>query len=141
MRFALILSLLIAIVAVVFAINNPDEITVNLIFYQVTSPLAVVVIVMLLTGVLVGILASLPSIMRRGARIRKLEKGEAGPERTTTEAAEPARVPPAAPADRPAGTGAEGAEETQRLAAETQRMATEAQRRAAERERAEGSGT
>jgi uncharacterized integral membrane protein len=139
MRFALILSLLIAIVAVVFAIYNPAEVTVSLVFYEITSPLAVVVIVILLAGVLVGILASLPSIMRRSARIRKLEKGEVEPEHRA-----PARdTHPEA--TRPAGTAAaaesRGSEETQRLAAETQRMAAEAQRRAAEVEKGSRSDT
>jgi uncharacterized integral membrane protein len=74
MRFALILSLLIAIVAVIFAFYNPDIVNVDLIYQEVQSPMALVIIVSLLAGVLAGILASVPSIVRRGAEVRQLRR-------------------------------------------------------------------
>lgn len=126
MRFALVLSLLIAVVAVLFALYNPDPVSFNLIQYTVTAPLALVVIVVLLAGVLVGILASLPGTVRRTARIRELEKRVAELER-----AQPAVVERIV--ERPAATSA--AAETERLAAETERRAAEARARAAEAER------
>jgi lipopolysaccharide assembly protein A len=138
MRFALILSLLIGIIAVIFAIYNPEETTVNLITHRITSPLALVIIVTLLAGVLAGILASVPSVVRRGQEVRYLRKrvNELEGDRTTV-------------TDRPVATtsaddrrtrGAEtagGAAETERLAAESERMANEARLRAAELERQE----
>lgn len=126
MRFALVLSLLIAVVAVLFALYNPDPVSFNLIQYTVTAPLALVVIVVLLAGVLVGILASLPGTVRRTARIRELEKRVAELER-----AQPAVVERIV--ERPAATSA--AAETERLAAEAERRAAEARARAAEAER------
>lgn len=135
MRFALILSLLIAIGAVAFAVYNPQEATINLVMYQVTSPLAVVVLVVLLMGVLLGIFACLPSIHRHRARARALEKELGAPPPVvpaSKRAPEPARPADARPASaEPVADAAE----TQRLAAETQRMAADAQRRAAEAER------
>jgi lipopolysaccharide assembly protein A len=128
MRFALVLSLLIAIAAVAFAIYNPDAVDIRLLNYQLTAPLAVVIITTLLLGVVVGIMASVPTAIARGRRVRKLEK-------RLVEVEGPAAAPAghAAPArTERERTPAEGAAETQRLAAETQRMAAEAQRRAAE---------
>lgn len=129
MRFALVLSLLIAIIAVAFAIYNPDAVDLRILNYQLTAPLAVVIISTLLLGVVVGILASFPSVMSRGARVRKLEKRVAELEGGAPPAATAAPARTRAERER---TPAEGAAETQRLAAETQRMAAEAQRRAAE---------
>ena len=132
MRFALILSLLIAILAVVFALYNPDPVSINLIQYEITSPLALVVIVTLLIGVLVGALASVPGRIRSRNRVRKLERRiaelEAAPaaveHRTTVVERDPRRDP----------LPASGAAETERLAADTRRMAEDAQRRAADAE-------
>lgn len=141
MRFALILSLLIAIVAVVFAIYNLEPTEVNLIYDTVRAPLALVIIISLLGGVLLGILASMPSVMRRGAEVRRLRKrveepeGGHAPAPAATREERRAEPPPPSPPDRE--EPAHGAAETQRLAAETQRMAAEAQKRAAEIERRE----
>lgn len=134
MRFALILSLLIAIVAVLFALYNPDPVTINLVYYEVSGPLALVIIVSLLAGVVVGVLVSLPGSLAARWRTRRLERRVAEAER-----AEP--VVEERPVERevpPAERRAEGAAETQRLAEETQRLAEESRREAeAARRRAE----
>ncbi len=141
MRFALILSLLVAIVAVVFAFQNPDPVDVGFLTFQsVPVPLALVIIVSLLVGVLLGSLGALPSRLRSRGRVKTLEKRIA-----ELETAPSARVP-AAPvvAEKPSrgagpppvsGGAAGGAAETERIAAETRRLAEDAQRRAAEAER------
>lgn len=129
MRFALILSLIIAVLAVVFAVYNPQQVEIRFPGAQVAAPLAIVIIVTLMAGVLAGILASLPGAFRRGRRIKTLEKRLEDGGHTPP----PAEAAPARSARQGAQTEVSGgAEETQRLAAETQRMATEAQRRAAQ---------
>lgn len=129
MRFALILSLLIAILAVVFALYNPapTEIFIGP-DYVITSPLALVVIVTLLIGVLVGALASVPGRIRSRSHVRRLEKRIAELETHPEVVEHRATVVEEDP--RPAG----GAAETERLAADTRRMAEDAQRRAADAE-------
>lgn len=133
MRFALILSLLIAIVAVVFALYNPapTEIFIGP-DYVITSPLALVVIVTLLVGVLVGALASVPGRIRSRSHVRRLEKRIAELE-TTPDVVE-RRTTVVENDPRPTVRPAEGAAETERLAADTRRMAEDAQRRAADAE-------
>lgn len=141
MRFALILSLLIAIVAVVFAMYNLEPTEVNLVYDTARAPLALVIIISLLGGVLLGILASMPSVMKRGAEVRRLrkrvEEPEGGHAPAATREERRAEPPPPSPPGREEPDAAVGAAETQRLAAETQRMAAEAQKRAAEIERRE----
>lgn len=135
MRFALILSLLVAIIAVVFAFQNPEQVDVEFLTFQsIPVPLALVIIVSLLVGVLLGSLGSLPSRLRSRGRVKTLEKRIA--ELETAPAApvvveKQTRVVEAPP---PA-TSSGGAAETERLAAETRQMAEDAQRRAAEAER------
>lgn len=127
MRFALVLSLLIAIVAVVFASQNNEM--VNVTFQPLGStvdlPLSLVIIACLLIGLLVGVLGSLPARVKSYSRVRKLEKRVA-------ELEGGAAVAPSVHADaraaRVAAAEAEGAAETSRLAAETSRMAARSQR-------------
>ena len=76
MRFALILSLLIALVAVVFATYNagPMDIAIPFTDSQLVSTKPVVLISTLLLGVLIGVLASMPGRIGAGMRARKAEK-------------------------------------------------------------------
>ena len=134
MRFALILSLLMAIIAVVFALYNPAPTEIHLgPSYVLTSPLALVIIVTLLAGVLIGALFSVPSRVRSGTRIRKLEKRIAELE-TTPDGPVVVEHETVVRESPDVVVRDEGAVETERLAAETQRMAADAQRRAAEAE-------
>ena len=136
MRFALIFSLLIAILAVVFALYNPDPTEIHIgPNYVLTSPLALVIIVTLLSGVLVGALFSVPGRIRSRSRIKKLEKRIAELETTPHDPVVVERDVVERPAGTPPPVTSGGAAETERMAAETQRMAADAQRRAAEAER------
>jgi putative membrane protein len=74
MRFALVLSLLIAILAVVFALQNPQMMEVNLLFIETQGSTALVLIVTLGIGVLVGLLSTLPGRIRDRRTIKSLEK-------------------------------------------------------------------
>lgn len=74
MRFALVLSLLIAILAVVFALQNPAYIDVNIGPYDIAGSTALILMVTFGVGVIVGILAATPTIVKRKRRIRHLEK-------------------------------------------------------------------
>lgn len=74
MRIALVLSLLIAILAVVFALQNPAYIDVNIGPYDITGSTALIMMVTFCVGVIVGILATTPTIIQRKKRIRHLER-------------------------------------------------------------------
>ncbi|MDX1439740.1 MAG: lipopolysaccharide assembly protein LapA domain-containing protein [Rubricoccaceae bacterium] len=76
MRLALIVSLLVALLAVVFALQNPGPMSINLPFTdaRLESTQPVVLISTLLIGLLIGVLASLPGRIATGLRARKAEK-------------------------------------------------------------------
>lgn len=74
MRFGLIFSLILAILAVLFALQNPQPMEVNLLFFQTEGSTALVLILTFGFGVLVGILSSLPSRLRTRRKLKKLQK-------------------------------------------------------------------
>lgn len=75
MRFSLILSLLIAILAVVFALQNPQSMEAHLFFLGSTQgSTALILIVTFGLGVLVGLLSTLPARLRDRRRIRSMQK-------------------------------------------------------------------
>ena len=86
MRFALILSLVLAILAVVFALQNPAYMNVNIGPWNITESTALVLMITFALGVLVGVLATVPTILKRRKRIRELERSAAEPR--------PAEAPP-----------------------------------------------
>ncbi|MCH7638935.1 MAG: DUF1049 domain-containing protein, partial [Bacteroidetes bacterium] len=76
MRLVLIVSLIIALAAVVFAMQNPGEMKLNIPFTdsQLVSTQPVVLISTLLIGLVIGLLASLPGRIGAGLRARRAEK-------------------------------------------------------------------
>ncbi len=80
----LILSLIIAILAVIFALSNPGYVTLRFGPYQTEQSTALVVLISFALGVLVGILATVPGRIKRAREIRQLRKqlSSAGSEAT-----------------------------------------------------------
>ncbi len=74
MRFTLVLSLLIAILAVVFALQNPQMMEVNLFFLETQGSTALVLIITFGIGVLVGLMSTLPGRVRDRRTVKSLEK-------------------------------------------------------------------
>lgn len=74
MRFGLLFSLILAIIAVVFALQNPQPMDVNLLFFETQGSTALVLILTFGFGVVVGLLSTLPSRMRTRRKLRKLER-------------------------------------------------------------------
>jgi putative membrane protein len=82
MRSSVVVALLIAIVALVFALQNAIPVTVALLGWKVESSLALLLLVTLTLGVLLGVSVSMPAILRRSraisrqkAKITELERG------------------------------------------------------------------
>lgn len=77
----LILALAIAVLAVIFALQNTAAVTLSLFVWQVSGSLSLVVLVTLVIGVLIGWLFATPSLLKRTfqssgqrKRISELEK-------------------------------------------------------------------
>ncbi|HET6566947.1 MAG TPA: LapA family protein [Rhodothermales bacterium] len=89
MRIGLLFAIIIAVLAVIFAIQNPGYTALSLGPYTIRVLTAVALIVAFGVGALVGMLLTLPSSWRHRRRARLLEKqlGEHGPvvERTVVE--------------------------------------------------------
>lgn len=81
MRLGLILSLILAVLAVIFALQNPQPMDVNLLFFQMEGSTALVLILTFAFGVIVGLLSSLPGRLRARRKLKTLKKQE-----TSTEA-------------------------------------------------------
>jgi lipopolysaccharide assembly protein A len=74
MRLSLVLALIIAVLAVVFALQNPLPVIVNFLPWELRGSLALVLLITLVLGVLVGLLVSLPSIFRKERRLNHQKK-------------------------------------------------------------------
>ena len=75
----LVLALLIALLTVVFALQNITPVTVGLFAWSFEGSLALVVLVALTVGALVGILASLPAVLRARREAAHLRREIATP--------------------------------------------------------------
>ena len=74
MTFALITIIILALVSVVFAVQNSEVITVSFLAWQVDASLALILMITLVVGVLIGYLAGLPSVWKRSAETRQLRR-------------------------------------------------------------------
>lgn len=77
-RFVLIAALagalIIAVLAAVFALQNPDPTFIRLFTWRFNAPLALVLFVTLGLGIIVGLLVVVPSIIRREVKLRQKNK-------------------------------------------------------------------
>jgi putative membrane protein len=78
MRFGLLFSLILAILAVIFALQNPQPMDVNLLFFETEGSTALVLILTFGFGVLVGLLSSLPGRLRARRKLKALKKQQDG---------------------------------------------------------------
>ena len=129
MRLILIVSLIIALAAVVFAMQKPGPMNINIPFTgsQLVSTQPVILISTLLIGLVIGLLASLPGRIGAGLRARRAEKrleelGNGGSPAAPTklEAHEPL-------VETSSISSSDDAYETQRLADEVAKRTAEAQ--------------
>ena len=75
MQFMLILALIISIIAIIFAVSNTEQATVNFLGWTMyDGSLALSLIIAMLLGVLVSILASSPAWVKNRLAIRNLNK-------------------------------------------------------------------
>lgn len=74
MSILLILALLIAIIAVVFALQNTMAVTVSFFVWQFDQSLALVLLLTMVVGVLIGIFTVLPGSARSKWRLKSQRK-------------------------------------------------------------------
>ncbi len=74
MQIFLVFSLLIAAVAVIFAVQNATIITISFLVWEFQGSLALILLVALATGALINFLASLPSRIKRQLAAKSQKK-------------------------------------------------------------------
>jgi lipopolysaccharide assembly protein A len=67
-----ILILVLVLAAVIFAVQNADVVTVDVLFWKLDASLAIVVALCVIAGTLLGALISVPRIYRMRAEQRRL---------------------------------------------------------------------
>lgn len=86
MRIFLLFALVIALLAVIFALQNTQVVSINFLAWTFQSSIALEMIVTLIAGVLVGILAMLPSSIRSQLQISSKKREKAGLETSLAQA-------------------------------------------------------
>jgi putative membrane protein len=71
MQFFIVLALLIVLVIVLFALQNSAIVTVSFLLFHYAGSLALILVVMFSLGLLVGILISIPSLLRKSSDLRE----------------------------------------------------------------------
>lgn len=74
MQIFVFLALFIAVIAVIFALQNTLPVTISFLFWQFHGSLALVLLVALAVGAVISFLASLPTLLRGQWSMRKLRK-------------------------------------------------------------------
>ena len=81
----LILALVFAILAVIFASQNPMIVTVSFYGYSVDGSLALIILIAVIVGILIGALVMTPGAVKRSFEIRGQRKKIGGLEKTLEE--------------------------------------------------------
>lgn len=74
LRLWLILALVIAILVVIFAVQNAFAITISVLIWQFQGSLALVLLLTLALGAIAGLLVSIPGLIRRNQEIASQKK-------------------------------------------------------------------
>ena len=70
----MIVALVIALLAVVFALQNAAMVTVNLFFWDASLSLALLIISLLIAGILVGLLLMSKTVWNKNSELKSLKK-------------------------------------------------------------------
>jgi uncharacterized integral membrane protein len=74
MLFLLVLGILLGATSVIFALQNVTVVTVSFFAWQVTAPLALVLLSTILSAVIVTLLVLLPSLIQEAMYVKTLKK-------------------------------------------------------------------
>jgi uncharacterized membrane protein YciS (DUF1049 family) len=80
MRIKLIFSLILLILAVIFAIQNSNALTVRFLLWETTLPVALIIIISLTVGAIIGLVYSIP-----GKKPDKTDKSDKFDDKRKTE--------------------------------------------------------
>lgn len=105
MRIYLILALILAIIVTIFAVQNIDPVNVTFLTFELNGSLALVLLITLTVGIIIGILVSAPSSLRRRREISGLKKSVRKMEKDLATARGSTAAPPAPQVEKQASGG------------------------------------
>lgn len=76
MRFGLVFSLVLAILAVIFALANPGTMEVDFVLFTTSGSTALVLLLTFGLGIVVGLLSTLPTLLRNRSKLKRLQEDE-----------------------------------------------------------------
>lgn len=97
MRFGLLSSLVLAVLAVIFALLNSQPMDVDLLFFETEGSTALVLILTFGFGVLVGLISSLPGRLRARRKLKELQRKQSA---ESTDGPSTSSAPPSSRSDR-----------------------------------------
>lgn len=74
MRFYIVLALLLMLLVTIFAVQNNAAITITFLFWQIGGSLALVLMITLMLGILIGLLLLTPTVLRGKRREVELRR-------------------------------------------------------------------
>ena len=74
MRITFVFALLLILLVTIFAVQNNAMIEVNLLFWRVDGSLALVLVITIILGILIGLLLSTPTALRNRSQLSELRK-------------------------------------------------------------------
>lgn len=74
MRLFVILALAIALLTVIFALQNTEIVSIDILIWETRSHLALVLLATLALGIIIGLMVSVPAIVRGGWRLSRHQK-------------------------------------------------------------------
>lgn len=86
MRIFLLIALIIALIAVIFALQNTQVVSITFLAWTFQSSIALEMVVTLIAGVLVGILAMLPASIRSQLQVSSKKREKASLEASLAQA-------------------------------------------------------
>ena len=109
MRFYIVLALLLMLLVTIFAVQNNPTITITFLFWKVGGSLALVLMITLTLGILIGVLLMTPTVLRARRRAAELRRSlRAAEEIKATPAPADAEIQFLSPAEGESSTGEAG---------------------------------
>ncbi len=74
MRIIFVFALLLILLVTIFAVQNNASIDIKLLFWEINGSLALVLVIALILGILIGFLVSTPTALRKRTQLSELRK-------------------------------------------------------------------
>jgi uncharacterized integral membrane protein len=74
MRITFVFALILILLVTIFAVQNNESIKINLLFWEIDGSLALVLVITFILGILIGLLVSTPTTLRKRSQLAEARK-------------------------------------------------------------------